>query len=75
MSEKSVEEVATALGLNSLYIPISYDKADKQNIGNAILTKGTITHPEKLILPHAKWQNQQRRAVTIGEVKKSRSVS
>ncbi|HSC37161.1 MAG TPA: endonuclease/exonuclease/phosphatase family protein, partial [Chitinophagaceae bacterium] len=68
MSEKSVEEVATALGLNSLYIPISYDKSDKQNIGNAILTKGTITHPEKLILPHAKWQNQQRRSVTIGEV-------
>ncbi len=68
MNEKGVEAIATDLGLNYLYIPIAYDKSDKQNIGNAILTKGTIEHPEKLILPHAKWQNQQRRCVTIGEV-------
>lgn len=68
MDEKGVETIAADLGLNYLYIPIAYDKSDKKNIGNAILTRGTIEHPEKLILPHAKWQNQQRRAVTIGEV-------
>jgi endonuclease/exonuclease/phosphatase family metal-dependent hydrolase len=68
MDEKGVETIAAALDLNYLYIPIAYDKSDKKNIGNAILTRGTIEHPEKLILPHAKWQNQQRRAVTIGEV-------
>lgn len=68
MNEEGVEAIARDLGLNYLYIPIAYDKSDKKDIGNAILTKGTIEHPEKLILPHAKWQNQQRRAVTIGEV-------
>ncbi|MDO6431514.1 hypothetical protein Q4E93_12995 [Flavitalea sp. BT771] len=68
MNEGGVEAIARGLSLNYLYIPIAYDKSDKKNIGNAILTKGTIEHPEKLILPHAKWQNQQRRSVTIGEV-------
>jgi len=68
MNEEGVQAIAKGLGLNYLYIPIAYDKSDKKDIGNAILTKGTIAHPEKLILPHAKWQNQQRRAVTIGEV-------
>ena len=68
MNEKAVEAMATDLGLNYLYIPIAYDKSAKKNIGNAILTKGAIERPEKLILPHAKWQNRQRRGVTIGEV-------
>jgi endonuclease/exonuclease/phosphatase family metal-dependent hydrolase len=68
MNEEGVASIAKGLGLNYLYIPIAYDKSDKKNIGNAILTKGTITRPEKLILPHTKWQNQQRRSVTIGEV-------
>lgn len=68
MDEKGVEAIAADLGLNYLYIPIAYDKSDRKNIGNAILTQGTIGRPEKLILPHAKWQNQQRRGVTIAEV-------
>lgn len=68
MDEKGTEAIAAAMHLNYLYIPISYDRSDKKNIGNAILTRGTIRNPEKLILPHAKWQNQQRRDVTIGEV-------
>lgn len=68
MNEQGVQAIAKALRLNYLYIPIVYDRTDKKNIGNAILTKGTIGYPEKLILPHAKWQNQQRRDVTIGEV-------
>lgn len=68
MDERGVQTIAKELGLNYLYIPIAYDVGDKKNIGNAILTRGTIEHPEKLILPHAKWQNQQRRDVTIGEV-------
>lgn len=68
MNEEGVQTIAADLALNYLYIPIAYDKSDKKNIGNAILTKGTIERPKKLILPHAKWQNQQRRGVTIGEV-------
>jgi endonuclease/exonuclease/phosphatase family metal-dependent hydrolase len=68
MNEEGVETIAADLGLNYLYIPIAYDRSDKKDIGNAILTRGAIDHPEKLILPHAKWQNQQRRAVTVGEV-------
>jgi len=68
MNEEGVEAIAKELDLNYLYIPFSYDKSDQQDIGNAILTKGIIQHSGKLILPHAKWQNQQRRGVTIGEV-------
>ena len=68
MDEKGVEAIAKELHLNYLYIPIVHDKADNKNIGNAILTKGSIQNPQKLILPHAKWQNQQRRHATIAEV-------
>lgn len=68
MDEKGVEAIARELGLNYLYIPIVYNKLIKKNIGNAILTKGRIEHPEKLILPHSKWVNKRRRHVTIGEV-------
>lgn len=68
MDEKGVKAIAKELGLNYLYIPIVYDKSDKKNIGNAILTKGTIECPEKLILPHSKWLSKCRRDVTVGEV-------
>jgi len=68
MNEEGVDAIAKGLGLNYLYIPFSYDRVDRKDIGNAILTKGTIRNSGKLILPHAKWQNQQRRGVTIGEV-------
>jgi endonuclease/exonuclease/phosphatase family metal-dependent hydrolase len=68
MDEKGVEAIAKELGLNYLYIPIVYNKMIKKNIGNAILTTGTIERPEKLILPHSKWVNNRSRHVTIGEV-------
>ena len=68
MDEQGVESIAKELKLNYLYIPIVYNKMAQKNIGNAILTKGTITHPAKLILPHSKWLNKRRRHVTIGEV-------
>lgn len=68
MDEKGVEQIAKEMNLNYLYIPIVYDHVEKKNIGNAILSKGAITHPEKLLLPHARWTNKQRRSVTIGEV-------
>jgi len=68
MDEQGVKAIAANLGLNYLYIPIVYDETAKKNIGNAILTKGTIECPQKLILPHAKWLSKSRRDVTIGEV-------
>lgn len=68
MDEKGVEQIAKEMNLNYLYIPIVYDHVEKKNIGNAILSKGAIEHPEKLLLPHARWTNKQRRSVTIGEV-------
>lgn len=68
MDEKGVETIAKDLGLNYLYIPIVYNTAEKKNVGNAILTKGTIAHPEKLLLPHAKPFSKGRRHVTIAEV-------
>ncbi len=68
MDEKGVQAIASALNLNYLYIPIVYNNTLQKNIGNAILTKGTIANPVKLILPHSKWLSKGRRLVTIGEV-------
>jgi endonuclease/exonuclease/phosphatase family metal-dependent hydrolase len=68
MDENGADTIARELGLNYLFIPIVYNKMVKKNIGNAILTKGTIERPEKLILPHSKWVNKRQRHVTIGEV-------
>lgn len=68
MDEKGVEEIATSLGLNYLYIPAVYNTSLKKDIGNAILTKGTIECPEKLLLPHAKPLSKSRRLATIAEV-------
>ena len=68
MDEKGVEAIAGQFDLNYLYFPIVYNKLIKKNIGNAILTRGMIENPEKLILPHAKWVNKRRRHVTIARV-------
>jgi endonuclease/exonuclease/phosphatase family metal-dependent hydrolase len=68
MDEKGVEMIARGLCMNYLYIPIVYNSGDKKNIGNAILTRGTIEQPEKLILPHSKWLSKRPRHVTIGEI-------
>lgn len=68
MDEKGVEVIAKSLNLNYLYIPIQYRRSAKKDVGNAILTKGTIDCPEKLILPHSKWLSRGRREVTIAEV-------
>jgi endonuclease/exonuclease/phosphatase family metal-dependent hydrolase len=68
MDEEGVKSIASALGLNYLFIPIVYYKVRKQVIGNAILTKSRIQTPEKLILPNKKWINGRKRHVAIGEV-------
>jgi endonuclease/exonuclease/phosphatase family metal-dependent hydrolase len=65
MDEQSVVSIARELNLNYLYYPIVFHKKD---IGNAILTRGTITSAEKLILPHSKWLSKRLRHVTIAEV-------
>lgn len=68
MDENGVKMIAGALGLNYLYIPVAYNTSYKKNVGNAILTKGAIGFPEKLLLPHAKPLSKSRRQVTIAEV-------
>lgn len=68
MDEQGVETIAKNLDLNYLYIPVVYNESLKKNMGNAILTRGTITRPEKLLLPHAKPLSKSRRQVTIAEV-------
>jgi endonuclease/exonuclease/phosphatase family metal-dependent hydrolase len=68
MDQKGVEVIAKTLDLNYLYIPIQYNKTSKKDVGNAILTEGTIDCREKLILPHSKWLSKGRRLVTIAEV-------
>ena len=57
MDEEGVQSIAKALNLNYLYIPIVFNSLEKKNMGNAILTKGTVSYHKKLILPHTKWVN------------------
>ncbi|HEU4902236.1 MAG TPA: endonuclease/exonuclease/phosphatase family protein [Flavisolibacter sp.] len=68
MDEQGAAAIAKSLGLNYLYIPIVYRTSAKKDVGNAILTKGAIECPEKLLLPHAKPLSKSRRLVTIAEV-------
>ena len=68
MDEDGVKFMAKELGLNYLYIPSVYNKLLKKNIGNAILTKGLISHQQKVMLPHKKWVNGRRRHVVMCDV-------
>lgn len=68
MDEKGVEVIAKTLNLNYLYIPVEYNKSSKKDVGNAILTEGTIDCREKLMLPHSKPLSKGRRLVTIAGV-------
>jgi endonuclease/exonuclease/phosphatase family metal-dependent hydrolase len=68
MDEGGVQSIAKELSLNYLYIPIVYNSLLKKNMGNAILTKGTVSFHKKLILPNTKWVNGRHRHVTVGEV-------
>lgn len=68
MDEQGAAAIAKSLNLNYLYIPVVYKSSSKKDVGNAILTNGTIDCPEKLLLPHAKPLSKSRRLVTIAEV-------
>jgi endonuclease/exonuclease/phosphatase family metal-dependent hydrolase len=68
MDEAGVKLIAKAFQLNYLYIPNVYNTILKKNIGNAILAKGIIRDPRKLILPNTKWINGRQRQVTVGVV-------
>ena len=68
MDEKGVKVIARELKLNYLYMPNVHYKMRDQDIGNAILARGSIRNPMKLVLPHKKWVNGRKRNVTIGEV-------
>jgi len=68
MDENGVKAIAKELKLNYLYMPNVHYEMRNQDIGNAILTRGSILNPMKLVLPHKKWVNGRKRNVTIGEV-------
>jgi endonuclease/exonuclease/phosphatase family metal-dependent hydrolase len=63
-----VKAFAKELKLNYLYMPNVHYQMRNQDIGNAILARGSIRNPMKLVLPHKKWVNGRKRNVTIGEV-------
>jgi len=61
MNETGVHSIAKALNHNFVYFPISYYKASKRNVGNAILSKYSIETPQKVILPNKKFLDRGRR--------------
>ena len=71
MDDTSVIKIAETLQMNSLYYPISVNRHTGNKWGNAILSKYPISRPDKLILPHTKYNGRIRNAtnaiVTIGD--------
>ena len=68
MDEAGTRKIASRLQFNYLYIPIAYNHLQKQDVGNAILSRGEIRLAKKLILPNKKGINGRRRHAAVAEV-------
>lgn len=69
MDESGTEVMAQMLGMNYVYYPASVHNQHGRNFGNAILTRWPLYQPQKIILPHKSWYNQQIRIAVRGRVR------
>ncbi len=68
MDEEGTAVMARELGMNYVYYPASVHNQHGRNFGNAILTRWPLDQPQKIILPHKNWYNQQMRIAVRGRV-------
>jgi endonuclease/exonuclease/phosphatase family metal-dependent hydrolase len=62
MDAPGVEQIAAALGLNSLYAPGGVHPTPKHDFGCALLSPWPLTEPRKVLLPHGSRGTGLRRA-------------
>ena len=67
MDHEGTESIASALRYNYVYYPTSIHKTGK-DFGNAILSRWPIHSHRKIILPHERWVNKQRRIAVAGMI-------
>ena len=67
MDHEGTESIASALRYNYVYYPASIHKTGK-DFGNAILSRWPIHSHRKIILPHERWDNKQRRIAVAGMI-------
>lgn len=65
MDAEGTRQIAEALNMNYLYIPINNELGTQKDFGNSIITRGQIIQPEKLILPHGQFHNGRIRSACI----------
>ena len=68
MDAPGTERIARALGMNSVYAPVSVHPHDGKDFGNALLSPWPMERPRKLLLPHESRAVHQRRAATVATV-------
>lgn len=61
MDETAVDEIAKTLKYNYVYYPASVHSQTDKNFGNAILARGPLSAPQKILLPHENPTNEQTR--------------
>ena len=65
MDAASVEKMAKTLGYNYIYFPGSIHNLTDRDIGNAILSRWTLTDAKKLIFPHKQSWNDRIRLAAV----------
>ena len=64
MDEAGTEQIARALEFNFVYFPAAIEPRNGNDFGNAILSRWSITDPQKLILPHKSLSSGMNRTAT-----------
>ncbi|MBT8234488.1 MAG: endonuclease/exonuclease/phosphatase family protein, partial [Bacteroidia bacterium] len=65
MDHEGTRIIAEALSLNYLYIPINNEYGTQKDFGNSIISRGAISDPHKLILPHGQLHNGRKRSASF----------
>lgn len=68
MDPDSTKSVAKALRYNYVYFPASIHSKHCKDFGNAILSRWPIENPKKILLPHKRSDNKQRRIAVSGQI-------
>jgi endonuclease/exonuclease/phosphatase family metal-dependent hydrolase len=68
MDQRGVDQIARELGLRYVYFPAAVHPSKKRDFGCAILSPWPLEKPLKIVLPHASFGTNLRRAATVATV-------
>jgi endonuclease/exonuclease/phosphatase family metal-dependent hydrolase len=69
MNPEGVERIAAALSMNYLFFPSGVHPQSKQDFGTAVLSRWPLEGGRKIVLPHAAFITNLKRAVTQATVR------